>query len=167
MRKFTVMLLAALLIGGLAIVGLAGCGSSTGKVSSTGTSPSPVSRPTEATSVPSHVPTEAEVGVPVYPGARLNENESMSFTDKNGNKTYSVARLWSTDPVPKVTDWYVSQLSGKDQFKQIAAQTTAAGTATLLTYYENGKYKMVTVGPGEIEMKGKTVIAVGGGTPPQ
>jgi len=140
---------------------LAGCGTTAVKV---GNSSGP--KPTAGTSqenVSSHVPTEAEVGVPVYPGARLNENESMAVTTADGKKTYSVARLWTTDAIPTVTAWYQQQLSGKPDFKQLAAETTAAGTATLFTWSESGKIKMVTVGPGVIEMKGKTVIAVGAG----
>jgi len=160
MRRTAGLTIVALLVAGLIALGLAGCGTTAVKVGNSGTKTT-ASQSQETVS--SHVPTEAEVGVPVYPGARLNENESMSFTNANGQKTYSVARLWTADPIAEVTAWYQKQLSGKPEFKQLATETTSAGTATMFTWSENGKIKMVTVGPGVIEMKGKTVIAVGAG----
>jgi hypothetical protein len=160
MRRNIRIPLVMFLLAVVASLALAGCGTTAVKVGNSGTKPT---TGTSQENVSSHVPTEAEVGVPVYPGARLNENESMAFTNSNGQKTYSVARLWTTDPIPTVTSWYQQQLSGKTDFKQLAAETTAAGTATIFTWSESGKIKMVTVGPGVIEMKGKTVIAVGAG----
>jgi hypothetical protein len=168
MRKFTVMLLVALLVGGLAIVGLAGCGTTAVKVGNsevqTKNGQTTIKTPTGETTVSSRIPTEAELGVPVYPNAKMDENASMAITNSKGQKEYTVAKLWTDDSTDTVIAWYKGQLSGRPEYKEMPL-TEGGVNEMIFAWKEGDKYKMVTVGPGKVDHPGKTIIAVGAGTP--
>ena len=136
MKKALVVLLAALLVAGA--VGLVGCGKT-------------------AVKVETGVPSEAELGVPVYPGAEGVKNAAASVTESD--KTYSAAQFVTDDPVSKVLDWYKNELKGEPGFIDMS---TAEGG--ILSFQAGTEIKTVTIGPGQVDQKGKTVVVVSSGT---
>lgn len=161
MKKIvTVLVLAALAIG---LLGLAGCGSSGGTATQP-TEEKTTAKTDEGTKTDSgRAVTVDEVGFPVYPGAKLNENASMKVSGtENGSKvTYSVAQLWTNDPADKVIAWYKSELSGEPNFMDLSMQGQA-----MFIWGSGTTARWVSVGPGMQENTGKTVIAGGSGTVP-
>ena len=159
MKKALVVMLATLLVAGAA--GLVGCGKTSVKVD---TKKGELEVETEkgGVKVETGVPSEAELGVPVYPGAEGVKNAAGSVTE--GDKTYSAAQFVTEDPVSKVLDWYRNELKGEPGF--IDMSTVEGG---VLSFQAGSEVKTVIIGPGQVDQKGKTVINVtsGTGTMPQ
>lgn len=65
--------------------------------------------------------TEEDLGIPIYPGATMVDEEVSSYMDKDaeGNITSLVASLQTKDPVADVVAWYREQLSGEQDFSEI------------------------------------------------
>lgn len=135
MRKFGVPAVMCALLAGM--VALVGCGGSvsTGKM-----------------------PTEAELGVPIYPNAKMDENSQLAFQDTK------VAVMWTEDASDKVIAWYRDKLRGKPGYNAI--DTSQIGqNATLFTFTSpDNEVKMVTVGFGQGDHPGKTSIDIGSGS---
>ncbi|HEY5526209.1 MAG TPA: hypothetical protein VIK02_01345 [Candidatus Anoxymicrobiaceae bacterium] len=112
-------------------------------------------------------PTEAELGVPIYPGSKA-VSSSVSLKDPSGNVSATV--LYSNDPPAKVVAWYKDKLSSKPEFQVL----TSTDEEALMTFKEaDGSVKMVTIGRDTIDKNGQTTIAIGSsqdksvpGTPP-
>jgi hypothetical protein len=160
MRKSHSALIAALVLVVLAGLLAAGCGTS-GKTSQT----SPLTAPKIKTDSSTVVPTEAELGVPVYPSAKMDANSAISTTDASGKKTVIAAQMWTDDPTDPVISWYRERLSGKPEFKEMPV-VEAGKNSTIIAWKEGDKYKMITIGTGTIDHPGKTVIGLGAGSPP-
>ncbi|MBU1670014.1 MAG: hypothetical protein KKF41_12280 [Actinobacteria bacterium] len=103
----------------------------------------------EAT-VSSDMPTEAELGVPIYPGAEMEENAAFS-TD-----TASVVVLLTGAPADEVVAWYKDQLSDQPGY-QLVGET--ADTA-VLTVQSGDTLKMVTIGKGTGDNSNRTTIGI-------
>jgi len=159
MKKAFMILLASLLL--LGAIGLVGCGGAKVKVD---TEEGSVDVQTSEGSVKlnTKTPTEAELGVPIYPNAKAVENASGSVTE--GDKTYTAVQLVTDDPVATVLEWYKGKLSGKPGY--IDMSTPEGG---ILSFQADNEIKSVIIGPGQVDQKGKTTIAItsGTGTMPQ
>lgn len=154
MKKALVVMLAALLVAGA--VGLVGCGKTSVKVD-TKKGELEVETDKGGVKVETGVPSEAELGVPIYPGAEGVKNAAGSVTE--GDKTYSAAQFLTEDAVSKVLDWYKNELKGEPGFIDMS---TAEGG--ILSFQAGSEIKTVTIGPGQVDQKGKTVIIVSSGT---
>jgi hypothetical protein len=152
MRKYFCWLLVLVLLTGLAAIAASGCGG--GKVA---TSPANDNNTTETgKTTPDTVktPTEAELGVPIYPNARMDENSALISSQA------VAARLWTDDSTDKVIAWYKEQLSGKPEYKEMPI--VEGGVNEMVFGWKDGdKYKSVTVGAGKVDHPGKTEIGVG------
>lgn len=155
MRKLLVVLLAVALVAGLAA--LAGCGGvkvsvdeKNGKVQ--------VSTPKGNASVSTKQLTEADLGIPIYPGAKTDENSSLSISGQPGTTQggVSVAVMWTPDPVSKVISWYKEKLAGKPEFQAQFSTDTEA----LFTFKDGNNIKLVTIGQDTIDHPGETKIGV-------
>jgi hypothetical protein len=158
MKKALLVLMAALMV--MAITGLVGCGGTSVKVD-TGTGKVEVSSPKGSLKIETKTPTEAELGVPIYPGAKAIQEGSISTTE--GQSSYSaLAPFVTDDSVSKVVAWYKEKLQGKAGFTDMS--TPEGG---LFSFQSGNETKIVTIGPGTVELKGKTAIAImTGSTPP-
>lgn len=166
MRRAFVAAIAALLVAG--VIGLVGCGTKTVKIGDTKVTEKNGETRVETkegeTTVTTKNPTEEEIGIPIYPGAKMDENSSISGKNEKGEATFSAAVLWTDDDVNKVTAWYKDKLSAKPNFNQVS--TAEQGKpATVFMFQSDDNYKMVTVGTGDVDHPGKTVIATGGASP--
>jgi hypothetical protein len=163
MRKSHSPLIVGLVVAVLAGVLATGCGSS-----GTSKQTSPLTAPKSKTgsdTTGTVVPTEAELGVPVYPGARMDENSALTTTDASGKKEVIAAQMWTGDGTDAVITWYKNKLSGKPEFKEMPV-VEAGKNSTILAWKEGDKYKMITIGPGNVDHQGQTVIGLGAGSPP-
>jgi hypothetical protein len=62
--------------------------------------------------VEQRVPTEEELGAPIYPGAELEEGSAVSVTaqDEEGMTAATGATFITDDPFQEVVDWYTDRL---------------------------------------------------------
>ncbi len=155
MKRHVFTALAALLA--LCALFVAGCGSKTGVSLTTKNGKVEVETDKGKVEVEKKAPTEAELGVPIYPGAEPVENASGSVTE--GDKTYSANQLVTVAPVSDVLAWYRGKLSGKPSFMDMTGPEGG-----LMTFQDGAEVKMVTIGPGAVDQRGKTVIVIASGT---
>lgn len=176
MRKMTWLVIAVLLFATGALC-LAGCGSSTTSKSGTGTSSK------------SNV-TEADLGVPIYPGAKQVDSQSMGPGQPPGSdgmqpppdgatppqgSAPNVGRGMGTtfqtsDSYDTVVAWYKDKLSGKSGFKQQAMPSPSQGqtqggtgsniNATVFTFTSGSTTKMVMIRQ-DTSSQGDTYITIG------
>ena len=140
----------------------AGCGGS-GTSGKTRPLTTPPSKPA-STSTGTVVPTEAELGIPVYPGARMEAGTALTTTDASGKKQVIAVQMWTDDGADAVIAWYKDKLSSKPEFKEMPV-VEAGKNSAILAWKEGDKYKMITIGPGAVDHKGQTVIGLGAGAP--
>ncbi len=153
MKKAIVAILAVFLVLGAAA--LVGCGSKNVSVK-TDNGSLDIKTNKGSVELNTKTPTEAQLGIPIYPGAKATANSSASYSQ--GGQSTSVAQFVTTDSVEKVVAWYKGQLSGKPEYRDM---TTAQGG--LITFQSGSDIKMVTIGPGVVENKGKTLVVLGTG----
>lgn len=80
---------------------------------------------------------EADLGVPIYPGAKLNEKATVEDNSGlEGNWEATEAVLTSDDPADKVIAWYRSELSSKPGFEDLS--TNEGGNETGMYYFPVG-----------------------------
>lgn len=154
MKKALVVMLATLLVTGA--MGLAGCGKTSVRVD-TKKGDLEVKTENGGVKVETGVPSEADLGVPLYPDAKGVKNAAGSVTE--GDKTYSAAQFVTEDPVSKVLDWYKNELKGEPGFLDMS---TAEGG--ILSFQAGSEIKTVTIGPGQVDQSGKTVVIISSGT---
>ncbi len=168
MRKLAILLLAGMLVAGT--VAVVGCGGTRTeeitldeedvKVTEENGEVKVETDEGEA-SVSTKVPTEDEIGIPIYPGAQMYEDSagSVTTTDEKGKTTYTAAVLYTDDPVAKVVEWYKDKLTGKPGFVDMS--TTQAGEDVGLFMFQSGEtLKTVTIAEDTDIHPGKTAIAV-------
>jgi hypothetical protein len=165
MKKFIGLMLVAVLVVGLAA--LVGCG---GTKTTTKTGEVEVETDKGTTKVSGEV-TEKDIGVPVYPGAKMDEDAAGTIKSENkeGESVFSAAVLWTDDPVSEVIAWYRDELKDKPNFMDLTAGIPTTGTeeeTAVLSYQEGDTYKMVTIGKGTVDHPGKTEITVSSGSGP-
>ena len=150
------MLLAGFMV--VVIGWLAGCGGTKVKVD-TKNGKLEVSSPKGSLKIENKTPTEAELGVPIYPNAKAVEEGSLSTTE--GQSTYSaLAPFVTDDSVATVVAWYKEKLSGKPGLRDM---TTSEGG--MFAFQSGNEIKMVRIGLGPSgQYKGKTTIAIMSGT---
>jgi hypothetical protein len=164
MRRTAGLLLVVMLLAGLVGLALAGCGGSGVKVGNaeveTKDGSTTVKTPEGDTTVKTtKAPTEAELGMPVYPDAMMDENTLLTSTSASGEKLVTAGQLWTTDSTDKVIAWYQGQLSGKPEYR--AMPITEGGVNEMIFYWKDGDIsKTVTVGAGKVDHKGQTVIVI-------
>lgn len=153
-RALVITLAIALAVG---VTALAGCGAEV-KVN-TDNGEVEVNTDKGSLSIDTRTPTEAELGVPVYPGATSEGQINLS----EGGGTQSAAVLWSDDDVNKVIAWYKDELAGKPELNEIN-MSEGGQQAVMITWRDGSAIKMVTIGVDQYDKKGKTKIGIGGGT---
>ena len=156
MKKAPLLLLAGFMV--LTTIWLAGCGEAGVKVD-TERGNLEVSSPKGSLKIENKTPTEAELGVPIYPNAKAVQSGSISTTE--GQSTYSAAvPLITDDSVSEVVAWYKEKLAGKPGLRDM---TTSEGG--MIAFQSGNDIKMVNIGINPSgEFKGKTVIAIMSGT---
>jgi hypothetical protein len=166
-RALVLMLLGILVLGAVALVG---CGSKVtvktenGKVTTTEKNGEVKveSEKGDTTVTTTKKVTESEIGVPIYPNAKMDENAAGSVSTKNekGETTWSAAVMWTEDPVADVVSWYRDKLSGKPGFTDMS--TTSGGEALGLMMFQAGDntLKTVTIGKNTVDHAGTTAIAI-------
>jgi hypothetical protein len=162
MKKIIGLILVALLA--LGLVALVGCG---GKKTTTKTGEF---KTDEGTTTVTTV-TEEDIGVPVYPGAKMDENASGTVKSKNekGEEVWSAAVLWTDDPVSEVVAWYRDKLKGKPGFTDLAQGLSTSATGQemgLFAFQEGDDFKMVTISEGTVDHPGETQIGIAAGSGP-
>lgn len=80
---------------------------------------------------------EAELGVPFYPGAKLGEGESSKVSTPEGSM-YTVT-LHSADPVDKVAAFYRERLKAMSAGKQLMDMSGGDGSANMVLADEQAK----------------------------
>lgn len=168
MRKLVVLLLAGILVA--VAVGAMGCGGTkTQKI----TLDEEDTKVTEEngdisvesdegkTTVSTTVPSEEEIGIPIYPGAKMYEDSagSVTTTGDQGKTTYSAAVLYTDDPVSQVVAWYKDKLSGKPGLVDLSS-VQGGEEAGLFMFQSGDTLKTVTIGKDTVTHPGKTSIAV-------
>jgi hypothetical protein len=153
MKKALLVLVAGFVVA--AITGLVGCGGTSVKVD-TGQGKVEISSPQGSVKLQSNAPTEAQLGVPIYPSAKFMENSAGSYTQ--GQQTVAAAGFTTDDSIDKVVAWYKSKLSGKPQFTDLS--TPEGG---MLSFQSGSEIKSVLIAPST-EVKGKTGIVITSGT---
>ena len=164
MKKFIGVMLVAMLVVGLAALG--GCG---GKKTTTVTKTGEIETDEGTTTVTTV--TEKDIGVPIYPGAKMDKNSAGTVKSKNekGVEVWSAAVLWTEDPVSEVIAWYRDELKGKPGFTDLTQglSSTVTGEQTgLFAFQEGDAFKMVAIGAGNVDHPGKTEIAITSGSGP-
>lgn len=165
-RALVLMLLCILVLGAVALVG---CGSKVtvetenGKVTTTEKNGEVKveSEKGDTTVTTTKKVTEAEIGVPIYPNAKMDENASLSAQTKNekGETTWSTAVLYTQDPVADVVTWYRDKLSGKEGFRDMSL--TQGGEVMGLFMVQSGDaIKTVSIGKNTVDHPGTTTIAI-------
>ena len=81
--------------------------------------------------------TEAEIGLPFYPGASLVENASSKVSSPEG--TMATVQLQSPDAPDKVAAFYREQLRSRAQGKATFADMSTGEAATLMLGGDDGK----------------------------
>jgi hypothetical protein len=171
MRKAIWVITAAFLVSGILLV--AGCGGSGTSINNT-----------KGSGLTGGV-SEAELGVPIYPGAKKQDvragmppgfragpqQSGSSGPNWSGQSAVQrparrrMAALWTPDPVDKVSAWYKEKLSGKTGFREVTPQFRAnqsAGGAPALeifSFKSGDTTKIVMIRP-DIQGKGGTTITV-------
>ena len=165
MKKFIGVMLVAMLVVGLAALG--GCG---GKKTTTVTKTGEIETNDGTTTVTGTI-TEKEIGIPIYPGAKMDENAAGTVKSKNekGEEVWSAAVLWTDDPVSEVVAWYRDKLKGKPGFTDLTQGLSMSATEQqmgMFAFQEGDAFKMVTVAEGTVDHPGKTEIAITSGSGP-
>lgn len=106
------------------------------------------------TKLSTRMPTEAELGVPIYPDARMDENAQLTFQNTK------VAAMWTEDAPDKVIAWYKDKLAGKPGYQELINTPTEA----MLVTQAGDEIKMVTIGRNTIDHPGTTAINIGAST---
>ena len=105
----------------------------------------------------SKVPTEAELGVPIYPGSKM-ATSSVTLKDQSGSISATV--LYSSDSPDQVIAWYKDKLALKPDYQVLSS----ADQEALITFKgDNGTIKMVTIGADTVDKHGQTTISIGSG----
>lgn len=158
MRKPTCMFLVVLMLAGLGLLGTVGCGGGTkttyeNERAETVPGKSGTTVPDEVPLV--SIPTEAELGMPIYPAAKMDTNALLR------SETTIVAKLWTTDPTDKVIAWYKEKLAGKPEYKELPI--VEGGKNEIIITWKDGKLvKNVTIGESPVgDHPGTTSIGLG------
>jgi len=164
MKKFIGVMLVAMLVVGLAALG--GCG---GKKITTVTKTGEIETDEGTTTVTTV--TEKDIGVPIYPGAKMDKNSAGTVKSKNekGVEVWSAAVLWTEDPVSEVIAWYRDELKGKPGFTDLTqglSSTVTGEQMGMFAFQEGDAFKMVTIAEGTVDHPGKTEIAITSGSGP-
>ncbi len=107
---------------------------------------------------------EEDLGVPIYPGAKLVKGGGGSVKTKTeeGEGEFMTAAFTTSDSIDEVSEWYRSKLSGKPKFMDLSS--TMAGKKTGMFMFQEGTAaKTVVISAGEGEQEGATVISISSG----
>lgn len=162
MKKFIGVMLVAMLVVGLAALGGCGCNETnkTGEIETN-----------EGTTTVTGTITEKEIGIPIYPGAKMDENAAGTVRSKNekGEEVWSAAVLWTNDSVSEVIAWYRDKLKGKPGFTDLTQGLSVSATELqmgMFAFQEGDAFKMVTIARGTADHPGRTEIAITSGSGP-
>jgi hypothetical protein len=145
------------LVGTMVLTLLTGCGGTTVEVRT--------SQGKVTSEVSDKLPTEEEIGIPIYPNARVDKERSGSVTTttKEGTATFKGANLVTEDPYEEVTAWYEEKLSGMPGYLDMTmGQYATSGSALFSVETEKGA-KVVAI---DKAADGKTKISIASSTAP-
>ena len=129
---------------------------------------------------------EAELGVPIYPGKIEKEDSGADWTmqgpgssapgpdssrpDRNpqssapGQMSTRMTVLWTPDSADKVASWYKEKLSGKTGFSEASfpfrSSADAGGATKTYTFKSGDTTKMVMIRKDTQDYRGGTTIAI-------
>jgi len=108
------------------------------------------------------VPTEEELGLPIYPNAEVDKDASGTIenTTKEGTSKYEGLVLITGDDYNTVVNWYRERLSGMPGFFDMTMGQSDSGTA-LFSVGTDKEARVVTITEGT---DGKTQITVASAT---
>lgn len=108
---------------------------------------------------------EKDLGVPIYPGAELDEESAgtVSTETEGGEETWSGAVLWTDDDISKVIDWYKDELKGNPGFTDTSMDLEGEKVG-MFTFQEGDTTKSVIIAEGEEGDLGKVQIVITSGT---
>lgn len=108
--------------------------------------------------------TEEDLGVPLYPGAELDEGAAgtIKTETEEGEEIWAGAILWTNDDISKVIDWYKDKLSGKPEFTD-SSMDIEGEKLGMLTFQEGDTVKYVMITEGLEDTKGKVQISITSG----
>lgn len=112
--------------------------------------------------VSDRIPTEEELGLPIYPDAELDKESSgtVDTTTEEGTASFKGVNLITDDPFSEVVAWYREKLSGMPGFLDMTLGQDS-GENALFSVGTEGEAKIVGV---EKAPNGKTKISVASAT---
>jgi hypothetical protein len=106
------------------------------------------------------MPTEKDLGVPVYPGSKVESSGSWSYSGKDDSGKYSGAMLVTNDSVDKVSAFYKSKLPAAN----VAFEGQIGGVKQAqIGVGQEGTQQYVWISITEDKDTGKTMIAISRG----
>jgi len=155
MKKMLVLLLITALVMG--VVALAGCGEKKvtiegeeGEVEITEKDGEVTMTGEEGDSFTTKEISEKDLGIPLYPGAKVQEGTAASVTTEgtDGTESGAIAILETKDSVSEVVAWYKSELSGKTGFvdTSMAIEGQEVG---MFSYQDGDLLKSVIIGSND------------------
>lgn len=112
------------------------------------------------TRVSDELPSEEELGVPIYPDSEVDPDSSGSVTTttEEGTSRFSGVVLVTGDSPEKVIAWYKEKLAGEPNFSEFTMDDQN-GTSALFTFGTEANAKTVAIEASN----GKTEIAIASG----
>ncbi|MBU1669531.1 MAG: hypothetical protein KKF41_15535 [Actinobacteria bacterium] len=163
MRKITIILLTAAFV--IGVLTATGCGSGKttivtdegkAEISEEGNKiVTETGEGTTTTEVADELPTEEDLGVPIYPDSTYDKESSgsISTTTEEGTSKIVSATLMTDDSVNKVVAWYKDKLSGMPGFSDV----TASSEGALFMVGDEAEGRIVAI---DRNAQGKTEISI-------
>ncbi|MBN1290160.1 MAG: hypothetical protein JXA49_11055 [Actinobacteria bacterium] len=107
---------------------------------------------------------EEDLGAPIYPGAKMDEDAtaSVATTGEEGEGSFTVAVFLTEDSVSEVIAWYKGELSGEQNFMDMSS--TAGGEEMgMFTFSSGDKSTTVTITADQEDKKTAINIMTGSG----
>lgn len=150
MRKVLVLLLVAAMVMGIVV--LAGCGEKKVTIEDDEGSVDVTEKDGEATitgekgeKYRTKEIDEKDLGIPIYPGTKVQEGTAASVTPEDTDESRSIAILETKDSVSKVSAWYKDKLSGKPGFTDTSMASEGVEVG-MFSFQDGDQLKSVIVG---------------------
>jgi hypothetical protein len=163
LKKFADTALVFILLAGLAAALCCGCGNGAPDAGAARERDEVKIQTEEGEDTVSRGVTEEEIGVPIFPGAKMVEEEASTTRNEEGDVTWSGVVMLTDTPFAQVSEWYRDRLSGRPGFEDMTSSLEDEQMAIFV--FETGDdVKMVTICAGGTEYLAKTVISIGSGS---
>ena len=171
MKKVLVLLLVAAMVVG--VLALAGCGekkvtveTEEGAVEVTEENGEVTMTGEEGEKVTTEEVSEDDLGIPIYPGSKVQEGTAASVTTEtaDGTESGALAVLETDDPISKVIAWYKDKLSGETGFTD-TSMAMEGEEIGMFSFQDGDLLKSVIIGTSD--ETGKTEIVLSSSTAPE